>query len=757
MPWTLTCGKKGDSMQNTTTLLNAGPDCSIPFHTPANTFFHLDHITDFHPDRQAGRFLWRRHGLKTRMSFNQMSLPFEPTGAWEFPDEYGQDKMLDFDLSFIGNHVLRLRISGRGPLPPKTAKSEMIFPVRETKWTEIRHKHGICYESRAGRIQLNYEPLELELQDSTGKYITRLVLAHNQQGLVNDKPVPTSIVRRAGDLRRMLSISLTMEPGEHIAGCGESFTRIDKRGQKLHMWSCDPKGVMGPEMYKPVPFYISSRGYGLFCHSSAPSTFDFGTTYDGAINLFLDDDMADLFFFLGTPKQILDAYTGLTGKSPVPPLWSFGLWMSRCTYREQTEVLHVAELLRSYKIPCDVIHIDTGWFETNWRCDFRFSPSRFPQAQLMLEQLRNMHFHVSLWMMPYFNPNNKFYPLLLENHFAVTDADGKLPTEDAVLDFSNPDAVRWFCGILKQLFAMGVSAMKTDFGEAAPLHGLYASGASGKTEHNLYPLRYQKTVFEATKDALGEGLIWARAGWAGSQRYPLHWGGDSESTNGGLAASLRGGISLGASGYTYWSHDIGGFCKTCPEELYLRWLAFGAFSSHARCHGQVPKEPWTMQPASMEMFRSIVEVRYRLLPYIYTQSVLASRQGLPLLRGLFLDYPEDPVCWVTDDVYLFGSELLVAPLLTEDHTRHVYLPAGRWVDYQTNEIYEGGRTWTLTAAPLPIIVLVRYGAAIPHARLAQSTAELDWKTVTFQKYPDYAPATGILYTPDGHVQYYKGE
>ncbi len=741
-------------MGNTTALLNAEPDCKEVFHDPANTFFHLEEISSFDPENLTGKLLWKRYGLKTRMSFNQMSMPYEQTCRWEFPDEYGQDKELDFDLSFVGDGVLRLRMSAKGALPPREAPSEMLCPVKETKWNCIRQDGQLIYTGQRGRICLKENPLEIELQDDGGQRLTKFVLVHNQQGLVNDRPVPTSVVRRADDLRRMISVCLTMEPGEHFAGCGESFTSVDKRGQKLNMWACDPKGVMGSEMYKPVPFYISSRGYGLFLHHSAPSTFDFGTSYAGAVNLYLDAEWADLFFFFGMPRQILDDYTALTGKSPVPPLWSFGLWMSRCSYKSQGEVMEVADRMRECRIPCDVIHIDTGWFETNWRCDFRFSPSRFPQARHMLERLKKMHFHVSLWMMPYFNPNNSLYSYITEKGYSVQGMDGGLPTEDAVLDFSNPDAVLWFQGILKELLEMGVSVMKTDFGEAGPLRGLYASGRTGRTEHNLYPLRYQKAVFEISRKICGKGLIWARAGWAGGQRYPLHWGGDSESTNGGLAASIRGGISLGASGYTYWSHDIGGFCKTCPEELYLRWLAFGIFSSHTRCHGQTPKEPWTMSPEGMDQFRRIVETRYQLLPYIYTQAVLASRRGLPVLRGLFIDYPEDPVCWMTEDAYLFGDDLLVAPLLSEETGRHVYLPEGRWVDYQTGQIYEGGRMRKLSASWLPIIVLVRYGAAIPHAPLVQSAEELDWSKVKFRHYPDSAPGKGVLCMPDGREQYY---
>lgn len=742
-------------MTDSTTLLNQCPDCEIAFHEVLNTFFQLKELASFHPDTQKGTLFWQRHGLKTRMSFNQMSLPYEPTTAWEFPAEYGEDKYLPFDLSFYGEGIIRLRVSGRNTLSPKTNRSEILSGLPEQTWSYRADEEDHVYSSSRGSIVFSKKPFRLELRDASGNPVTGFVMQHNQQGLVNDKPVPTSITRRAEDLRRMMSITLSMTPGEHFVGCGESFTKIDKRGQKLNMWSCDPKGVMGPEMYKPVPFYISSCGYGLFVHNTAPSTFDFGSTYDGALNVFLDDEEADLFFFLGTPREILDDYTNLTGKSPVPPLWSFGLWMSRCSYYTQEEVLEVAEKMRQVQIPCDVIHIDTGWFETNWRCDFKFSPSRFPNAKQMLDSLHDQHYHASLWMLPYFNPNNSLYPFLVEKGYVVRNPDGGLPTEDVVLDFSNADAVAWFKDTLKELFDMGVSAMKTDFGEGAPRNGLYASGVSGKLEHNLYPVRYQKAIYDATQAATGDGLIWARAGWAGSQRYPIHWGGDSESTNGGLAASIRGGISLGASGYTYWSHDIGGFCKTCPEDLYLRWLAFGMFSSHSRCHGQVPKEPWTMSVEGQEIFRKIVEVRYQLMPYIYTQSVLASERGLPLLRGLFIDYPQDPLAWLIEDAYLFGDDMLVAPLVSESTERFVYLPEGEWTDYQTGKSYIGEKMHCVKATALPILIFVKNSAAIPQAPLAQSVEEIDWDAFYFRVFTEDEPQKGQVCFPDGIRKEYE--
>ncbi len=373
--------------------------------------------------------------------------------------------------------------------------------------------------------------------------------------------LPFSFVRRASDYSRSVAAAFSLSPGEKIFGCGESFTGLDKRGQKVVLSTDDASGVESQDMYKPIPFFMSSRGYGMFMHTSSPITCDFGAHFSGMNSLMLGDDELDLFVFFGTPKEILDAYTTLTGKAAMPPLWSFGLWMSRITYSTEDQVREVAAKLRQNRIPSDVIHLDTGWFETDWRCDYEFSTSRFKDPQKMIADLKKNGFHISLWQLPYFVPKNKLFPEIIEKGLFVRNNKGGLPEEDAILDFSNPAAVAWYQEKIGNLLRMGVGAIKVDFGEAAPHNGLYASGRTGFYEHNLYPLRYNKTVADITRQVTGENIIWARSAWAGSQRYPLHWGGDAENTDVGMAGTLRGGLSFGLSGFSFWSHDIGGFVQ----------------------------------------------------------------------------------------------------------------------------------------------------------------------------------------------------
>jgi alpha-D-xyloside xylohydrolase len=344
----------------------------------------------------------------------------------------------------------------------------------------------------------------------------------------------------------------------------------------------------------------------------------------------------------------------------------------------------------------------------------------------MIADLKHDGFHVSLWQLPYFVPNNALFPEILEKGLAVRDAKGNLPYEDAVLDFSNPATVSWYQEKIAGLLRLGVGAIKVDFGEAAPLNGVYASGRTGFYEHNLYPLRYNRAVAEITKQVSGETIMWARSAWAGSQRYPLHWGGDAGNLDNAMLSTLRGGLSLGLSGFTFWSHDIGGFTAKTPEELYRRWLPFGMLTSHSRAHGTPPKEPWEYGPSFTDAFRRAAEMKYRLMPYVYAQAKDSSERGLPMLRALVVEYPDDPGSWTVEDEYLFGADILVAPLMEEGTTgRNVYLPPGGWIDYQTGRAHGGG--WQrIDAGEVPVVMLVRDGAAIPHAALAQSTAQIDW-------------------------------
>lgn len=734
-------------------LLNAPVDVSGDFHDFANTLFTADQLATFDPATGRGTVQYQRNVWAVQQAFDNSLAALKPVAGNEFPGrEYAANPQLPFAVDFVSPRTVRLRLASGPAFKPSTSLM-LVGPVpQDGSWKYEKINGGYRYTSPFGSVTITQNPWHIEFRDAQGKLLTRTF--HDGDDASFSPRVPFSFVRRAADYSRSMAAVFTLSPGEKIFGCGESFTGLDKRGQKLVLWTTDANGIQNQKQYKPIPFFLSSAGYGMFLHTTTPITCDFGQTFSGLNSLLVGDDELDLFVFLGSPQEILGEYTALTGRPPMPPLWSFGLWMSRCTYDNEKQVRDIARQLRTNRIPCDVLHLDTGWFETDWRCDYQFSTNRFTNPVGMISDLKDEGFRVCLWQLPYFVPKNQLFPEIVKNGLAVHDGQGNLPEEDAVLDFSNPATVAWYQDKIASLLKLGVSVIKVDFGEAAPLNGIYASGRTGFYEHNNYPLRYNKTVSEITQRTTGDSIIWARSAWAGSQRYPLHWGGDAESTDDGMAAELRGGLSLGLSGFTFWSHDVGGFVGRETPDLYLRWLAFGMMTSHSRCHGQKPKEPWTYDAATMDKFRRIVELKYRLMPYVYAQAKDSSLRGLPMVRALFIEYPDDPGSWLVDDEYLYGSSILVAPLFHQGATsRDVYLPPGTWTDYFTGKSYAGG--WQkIGVSEIPEVLLVRDGTVLPRIALAQSTAQMDWHQLELAVYGgNAAKAHGQICLPeDGRLR-----
>ena len=747
-------------------LMNTPKDMSTDFSDLSNTYFLADSIASFDTGKTVGTVKWDRYRLSPRQAFNL-------NGYWpvrmqmlDFPStEYDNDPVLKIQLRFISPRCVRLTMLTT-PVEPRNedASDPMFAPEFLAKavsgapadagWQPKGSDGTIAYKSDYGTIEIQRYPFRIALRDKNGRILTqsRHIIDNDSSQI---KLLPFSFIKRGSDNSRSVNPVFTIAPGERIYGCGESFTKLDKVGQKVHLFVTDPQGPESDGEYKPVPFFFSNRGYGVFMHTSAPVTCDFGASYIGADRLFMADEKIDLFIFLGEPKDILDEYTDITGKSPMLPLWTFGTWMSRITYFSQEEGLDVANKIRSNKIPCDVIHFDTGWFDVDWQCDYEFSKNRFKNPVGMLKQMDKMGFKTCLWQLPYFTPKNRYFNEIIEKGMHVKNAAGGMPYEDAVLDLSNPLTVDWYQQKIGGLIKQGVDVIKCDFGEAAPFNGVYASGKNGLYEHNLYPLRYNKALWEAVKKFTNErdktqttpGVIWARSAWAGSQRYPLHWGGDAATTNTGMLGDLRGGISFGLSGFSFWSHDMGGFVTASPEDIYRRWLPFGFLSSHTRAHGAPPTEPWLISQSFTDAFRESAELKYRLMPYVYAQAKDCSEHGLPMVRALFVEFPDDPGAWLVEDEYLFGSQMLVAPLLESGNSRTCYLPKGKWIDYQTGKVYEGGYQ-DIQAGKIPAIILVRDGSLIPHVPVAQHTGDIDWSKIEWKEYKaDAQKCKGLLFKP----------
>ena len=537
------------------------------------------------------------------------------------------------------------------------------------------------------------------------------------------------------------TISFRCEADECFVGTGERFRKMDLSGQTFQLKNQDGQGVNNRRCYKNIPFYLSSRMYGAFFHTSDYCKLSLADHSTRSVQFLNDHATLDVFLIGGqTPEEILRGYRMLTGFPAMPPLWSFGIWMSRMTYFSADEVEAICQRLRDEHYPCDVIHLDTGWFRTDWLCEWKFNPERFPDPKAFIQRLASQGFKVSLWQLPYIARGAEQIDEAKSHQYisrpsAVDGSPVDIASEASssnfsaldyagTIDFTYDKATDWYkYSLLKPLFDMGVKCIKTDFGENIHMDHQYHASTPERL-NNIYALYYQRTAYDVTREATGDGIIWARAAWAGCQRYPVHWGGDSESSWAGMAGSLKGGLHLGLSGFAFWSHDVPGFHSTpdfmnspLDEQVYVRWTQFGVFTSHIRYHGTCKREPWHY-PAIAPIVKRWWKLRYRLIPYIVEQSLLACQSGFPIIQALLIRHPHDRQVWHIDDEYYFGQEFLVCPVMNGNNRRDIYLPGGAWVNFFTGERFEGGRWYYGVDVPLDQMpVFVRPGALIrmyPH-------------------------------------------
>ena len=576
-------------------------------------------------------------------------------------------------------------------------------------------------------------------------------------------------IDRTTDGEPLAFVSMELGHEEHVVGLGESYGPVDRRGTTQGLWTAEAVGNSSTLTYKPIPFFVSSAGYGFFLHTSNPARVDVGERDRSATSVVVEGvEALDWFVILGPePRRIVSRYTAVTGRPTMPPRWSFGLWMSRLTYETQDQVLETARQLRQHRIPCDVIHLDVGWFEQPWVCDYEFDRRRFPNPPEMLRQLREMGFRLSIWQWPFVVPGTPLFEEAREAGVVVTDnsgeplvMEGTIPIADvAILDYTNPATTDFIRHKVRPLLDMGVSVIKVDFGEAAPVEGHYAS-APGIVAHNLYPLLYNHALWSITEEAKGaaDSLIWARSAWAGSQRYPVHWSGDGNSRLQDLPCVLRSILSMSYSGFAFYSHDIGGLLGHPSPRTYVRWAQLGFFASHVRCHGFPPREPWGFGKEAEAIFRRYAELRYRLLPYIWEQSASAVREGIPVVRALAFEFPDDPTAWFVEDAFMFGDSLLVAPVLDDADERLVYLPEGEWVDFWTGDHRCGGR-WSREPAPLDHVpIFLRSGSAVVMGPLCQHTeatphGDDTWEVRPVAPFGSGSVAIGGAEAPDTRVSW----
>lgn len=703
----------------------------------------------------------------------RFSIPFQPmrhNGTF-MPIAYDElpRKEVDFILSAYGKQVLRfagafadetieedsimLALDGSMQSNPLTLceTNSGIFEVYDAEGVIRARLNTNRHDSKHwSDLQRKADPmiqLQLFPDGEATRPLTAMAYDHFFPGKLES--VPFGFVADEGAVSGTL-FSFHAESNEHFFGTGERFGHLDLAGKTVTLENTDGLGTASRKAYKNVPFFVSSGGHGVFIHSSAHMRLSFADISNRAVQGLIDDTRLDLFLIGGgTPERVIRNYRGLTGFSPELPLWSYGMWMSRMTYFSAEEVEGITKRLRAEGYPCDVIHLDSGYFSEDWVCDWKFSEKRFADPKAFIKRLNDDGFHISVWQTPNIGKENPLYGEAMENGYLpeVKQTDAMLTMSDfsgqdfgGQIDFTYDKAVDWYKHLLRGLLDLGVECIKTDFGEKILLHGNFKE-MSGVRLHNIYSLLYQKAAFEVTGEYTETPFIWGRSTWAGGQRYPLHWGGDTASTWDGMASSLRGGLQFGLSGYTFWSHDIPGF-HGLPEfmnswpaaTLYLRWTQFGVFTSHMRYHGTTAREPWEF-PETADQVRSWLRLRYALIPYLVQEASFCTdidhANGRPLMAPLLLDYPDDPTVWHIDDQYLFGRDILVAPIMNEQGTRDIYLPEGRWIELYSGKELTGGRWLKQVSYPLAAFPLfIRSGAAIPYyPELVDSTSQMDFTKV----------------------------
>lgn len=677
----------------------------------------------------------------------------------------GEAPQVEVEITFWSPQVFRVRFGwkalpeGEEDFPPPRARMLVGSPEARVK-LHLRERQG-GWDAATGQITLHIDraPFVLWASDVDG----RPYWQQRKTELGTSDIFEMSLASLPG--RHACFDAFLLRGQDEVYGLGERFDHVARKGKAVDFWNKDAFGTTTPRTYINVPFLLCTQGYGLFVNSSARTEWEIGTMEAFTLGVGVEDEWLDYFVIHGpAPADILRRYCELTGFAPTPPVWSFGLWMSRNSYVSWDVVHEVANGLREHRIPSDVLHLDTYWFEEDFNCDLRFSPTRFPEPQRHMAELRRQGFRVSLWQYNFVPPraNNANYLEGVKRGYFAKDRKGDvfrhspqlegMWLDDAIIDFSNPAAVDWYTAQIKELVRTGAATIKVDFGEGIPEEAVYARIA-GHRFHNLYALVYSAAIAQAVHEVTGEWIIWARSGTAGSQRYPVHWGGDSQCTFFGLAGTVRAALSMGLSGFPFFSHDIGGFIGRPTPELYVRWAQFGLFSSHARCHGQGNdngREPWTFSEEAQEIFRRYAALRYRLLPYIYDQARKCSASGKPMVRALIIDYAEDRNVWHIEDQYMFGDAFLIAPVLcplAESSTRTLYLPAGTWWDYWTKRPICSRGEWITRAVDLRTMpIYVKAGSLIPYGEDRQHTDNRVGPVVAVEA---YGGADGRLHYDDG--------
>ena len=592
-----------------------------------------------------------------------------------------------------------------------------------------------------------------KLTASSGRDLAYMKTAY--KGLAYEKDT------RDAYMRQQLGLSV----GELVYGLGERFGAFVKNGQSVELWNEDG-GTSTDLSYKNIPFYLSNKGYGIFVNHPDKVSFEVGTEQVNKVAIAVPGEWIEYFVINGpTMKEALSRYTGITGRPALPPAWTFGLWLSTSfttNYDEQTVNSFVDGMLER-KIPLSVFHFDCFWMKDFAWCDFQWDERVFPDPVGMLKRLKEKGLKICVWINSYIGQESILFMEGMEKGYFLKRPNGDVWQWDmwqpamAIVDFTNPAAKKWYQDKLAALLDMGVDCFKTDFGERIPTNVVYYDGSDPEKMHNYYTYLYNQAVFEVLQEKKGqqEAVLFARSATAGGQKFPVHWGGDCWSDYESMEQSLRGGLSLTSSGFGFWSHDIGGFESKSTADVYKRWCAFGLLSSHSRLHGSSSyRVPWTYDEEAVEVLRFFTNLKARLMPYLYRNAIETSRTGIPMMRSMVLEFNGDRNCDYLASQYMLGDSLLVAPVLNDKGMAQYYLPKGRWTNYLTGEVREGGQWYQEYHDYMSIPLYVRENSILAVQPKAE-TAVYDYaKDVVLEVYElqDGVTAETCVYDADQKLQ-----
>ena len=623
----------------------------------------------------------------------------------------------------------------------ETGTLDVTFTAPRENIIRVTVTHFAGKRDNAPHFETYEEPVNavIEENDETVSFTSGKLTARVQKGenwrvdyVAEDGRVLTSSafrgMGRALDKdtgKTYMSDSLMLDVGECVYGLGERFAAYVKNGQSIDMWNADG-GTASEQTYKNIPFYMTNRGYGVFVEDTSDVSFEVASEKVERVQFSAEGEtiVYDVIYG-GTPKTVLDGYTALTGRPALMPAWSFGLWLSTSfttNYDEKTATSFI-QGMADRDIPLSVFHFDCFWMKGfNW-CDFTWDEETFPDPVGMLKRYHDRGLHLCCWINPYIGQASPLFREGMEHGYLLKKTNGDVWQTDlwqagmGILDVTNPDARAWYCDHLRKILRMGVDCLKTDFGERIPVKDIaYFDGKDPLHMHNYYTFLYNKMVFDLLKEERGEGeaILFARSATAGSQQFPVHWGGDNSASYVSMAETLRAGLSMSHSGFGFWSHDISGFEQTAPADVYKRWAAFGLLSSHSRLHGSSSyRVPWLFDEESCDVVRKFTRLKCRLMPYLYGAAVEAHEHGTPMMRPMMLEFPDDPACDTLDRQYMMGESLLVAPVFHADSHVDYYLPDGQWTSLLDGRKVQGGHWQKETHDFLSLPLMVRPGTVLP--------------------------------------------